>query len=99
MIYFERRITGYFQIQSSKKESEMPHCQGCGAELELLIHGSCGGNGAVYGCWNCDRLFRQTTGGILATPEGETLSPMEGSYREMKAAIERREAEQQRQEG
>lgn len=62
----------------------MYHCQICGGMLERLGHGGCGGRGSVYGCPNCDRLFKQTSGGIIATPGGETLSPTSGSYREYK---------------
>jgi len=62
----------------------MYFCQVCGIFLELVQRGGCGGNGAIYGCPNCDALFRQTTGGIVSTPGGETLSPIPGSYKEMK---------------
>jgi len=63
----------------------MHHCQFCGSLLEYLEHGGCGGNGSIYGCKNCDRLFRQITGRIIATPGGETLQPISGgSYKSFK---------------
>jgi len=60
------------------------YCQSCGTMLECLESGGCGGHGNLYGCPECDCLFTQTTGGIVATPGGETLSPTFGSYKEHK---------------
>lgn len=65
----------------------MYYCQHCGGPLELLRRAvSCGGNGDIYGCPNpnCDRLYEQQTGGFIPTPGGETLAPIEGSYKEFK---------------
>lgn len=69
----------------------MWHCQSCGGFLELLRQGWCGGRGAIYGCPTCDQLYEQTTGGIVPTPGGETLSPIPGSYKEYKAKMEKKE--------
>lgn len=66
----------------------MYHCQFCGTILERLGRGGCGGNGSIYGCPGCDKLFRQISGGIIATPGGETLEPVYGSsYKKEKDKI------------
>lgn len=65
----------------------MYHCQYCGAVLEFLKGGGCGGRGNIYGCPNCDRLFEQISGGIVPTRYGEILSPIGGSYKGFKATL------------
>ena len=63
----------------------MYHCQFCGGILEQLERGGCGGHGSIHGCPNCDRIFEQVTGGIVATPGGETFRPLpNGSYKRFK---------------
>jgi len=69
-------------------------CSACGNVLEVLESGGCGGNGAIYGCSNpdCDRLFRQTTGGIIPTLGGESFELISGSaklFRETGSAVPR----------
>ncbi len=55
-----------------------PHCPDCGCFLVILGndgHVSCGGRGDLYGCEKCRSVFRQTSGGVIATPEGEIYKP------------------------
>lgn len=49
----------------------MFNCKECNSVLILLESGGCGGFGTLVGCERCDSIFRQTTGGIVATPGGE----------------------------
>jgi hypothetical protein len=48
-----------------------PYCQGV---LTSLSYGGCGGQGSLYGCENCDAVFRQETGGLAPTPDGDRYS-------------------------
>lgn len=69
----------------------MRYCQFCGGFLECVHRAvSCGGCGDIYGCPSCDRLFQQVTGGIIPTREGETLSPIKGSYKEEKERVRKK---------
>ncbi len=58
------------------------YCQKCGAELDFVEKGGCGGRGDIYRCPNpkCKALFRQISGGILPTEGGETLKRIPGDY-------------------
>ena len=56
----------------------MKHCQDCGTQTQPLNTGGggCGGLGRMVRCPNsdCDQVWEQTTGGILATAGGEQWS-------------------------
>ena len=55
----------------------MQFCSKCGASnWEYLKSGGCGGNGQIKGCKICGAVFVQKSGGIVATPGGETWSPL-----------------------
>ena len=51
----------------------MEKCGQCGDVVIFLEGGSCGGRGSLYGCEHWDCVFEQVTGGIIATPGGESF--------------------------
>lgn len=61
----------------------MQYCQECGNKTIPLTLGGCGGFGGMDGCLKCDAVFTQTTGGILATADGESYGRNEWSCKEL----------------
>lgn len=48
-----------------------------------MTSGGCGGRGGLDGCPACDSVFVQTSGGMLASPDGEHFAPSEWKYKEL----------------
>jgi len=69
----------------------MNYCQDCGTKTQPLHTQSmgCGGRGSMKVCLNCDTLWEQVSGGILATPGGEQYARSPWSFTEYRGGLAR----------